>query len=178
MRSAVRHLASIGFWPAIAPLSYLLARLTLAGVYIAAGASKLGQFQDFAVVISGYGLAPQWALMPLAVGLPLLEIAAGLALLADLRGSLAVLTGLTLMFMAVLWHGISLGLNIDCGCYAPGDPEADAYHGLEQALLRDVGLLALAMWCYWLRHARRIRPRSWRALLRRNIRKGETSCAQ
>ncbi len=176
MRSAVSQSSVRGLWPGLASWSYLLARLALAGVFIAAGASKLGQVQDFAVVISGYGLAPQWALTPLAVGLPVLEIVAGLALIADLKGSLAVLTGLTLMFMAVLWHGVSMGLNIDCGCYAPGDPEAEAYHGLEQALLRDAGLLALALWCYWLRYKRRIRPRSWRTLLRRNTRKGETPC--
>lgn len=153
--------------------AYIAARLLLAGVFIYAGATKIASPEAFAKIISGYGLAPDWALMPLAVTLPLLEILAGLGLILDIRGSLAIITGLTLLFMAVLWHGLSMGLDIDCGCYAPGDPEAEAYHGLRQALVRDAVLLALCLWCYWHRHRARLLPRTVRSVLKRFTSKGE-----
>lgn len=138
---------------------YLAARLLLAGVFILAGVSKLADPVAFATVIEGYGLVPPGLLLPLAVGLPALEVVAGAGLVLDVRGSLAVLTALTLLFMAVLWHGMRMGLDIDCGCYAPGDPEGEAYHGLGEALLRDALLLAVCAWCYWWRrrHAPRLR---------------------
>ncbi len=132
-------------------LSYGLARCLLALVFLYAGGVKLPDPYAFSQVIGGYGLLPPALLMPTAVGLPLLEVLAAMALLVDVRGSLGLLTGLTLLFMAVLAYGIHLGLDIDCGCYGPEDPEAEAYHGLEQALLRDAGLLAVCAYCYWWR---------------------------
>lgn len=130
---------------------YRIARFILAAVFLYAGGIKLFDPSAFAQVISGYGLVPVWSLYPLAVALPLLEVLAAIALLFDTRGGLAVLTGLTVVFMLVLWHGMRLGLDIDCGCYGPEDPEAEAYHGLGQALLRDAGLLVLCIYCYWWR---------------------------
>ncbi|MEJ2158353.1 MAG: DoxX family protein, partial [Desulfobacteraceae bacterium] len=49
---------------------------------------------------------------------------------------------LLLLFMMVLGYGIWLGLDVDCGCFAAGDPEGGAYHGLRPALYRDAVMLA------------------------------------
>jgi uncharacterized membrane protein YphA (DoxX/SURF4 family) len=46
-------------------------------------------------------------LLPIvAIGLPALEVAAGAALLFNVRGGLAVITGLLALFVAVLGYGI------------------------------------------------------------------------
>ena len=66
--------------------------------------------------------------MPLAVFLPLLEMIFGLGLLLDIKGSLAGITGLLMLFTVILSYGIRLGLDVDCGCFGPQDLESRAYH--------------------------------------------------
>jgi len=61
-----------------------------------------------------------------------------------------------LMFIAVLIYGIHLGLDIDCGCFGPEDPE-QAYKGLKVALVRDAVMMAALVFIYW----GRARTQSW-----------------
>jgi uncharacterized membrane protein YphA (DoxX/SURF4 family) len=133
------------------PLLYRAVRWIIALVFIYAGGVKMMDPEAFAVIIGDYGLIPESLSLPLAVGLPVLEIAAGLGLLLDVRGSLAIITGLIILFMAVLGYGLWLGLDIDCGCFAPGDPEAEYYGGLTQAIYRDVFILLGIIYLYWWR---------------------------
>jgi uncharacterized membrane protein YphA (DoxX/SURF4 family) len=138
---------------------YFIIRTLLAGVFIWAGLSKLVEPEVFAVLIDAYGLIPDLWVRPAAILLPLLEVIAGLGLLLDLRGSLAVIAALLLLFIGILAYGIHLGLDIDCGCFAPEEPEAKAYHGLRSALHRDL-LMAVAIgYLYMWRRARHFAPR-------------------
>ncbi|MFZ5799432.1 MAG: MauE/DoxX family redox-associated membrane protein [Thermodesulfobacteriota bacterium] len=130
---------------------YRLVRWTLAGLFIWAGALKLADPPAFAVIIGDFGLVPGWSVMPLAFGLPVLEIAAAIGLIFDVRGSLAVITGLLGIFIAILGYAIWLGLDIDCGCFGPEDPEARAYGGLRTALYRDLAMAAGVLFLYWWR---------------------------
>lgn len=131
--------------------NYRLARLLLGGLFIWSGFSKLLEPSAFAVVIDGYGLIPNILAFPAAVGLSLLELVAGLGLIIDARGSLTIITGLLVLFVAVLGYGIWLGLDVDCGCYGPGDPEGEAYHDLRSALIRDLLWICCAMYLYYWR---------------------------
>ena len=123
-------------WPALA------CRVLLAGVFVASGSLKLADPSVLAVTVKALGLAPGGAATPLAALLAGLEVLAGLGLLLRLRWSLPVITGLLLFFIAVLAYALHLGLDIDCGCFGPEEPEAQAFHGLWSALWRDAGLLA------------------------------------
>jgi hypothetical protein len=76
------------------------------------------------------------------LGCRLLEVIAGIGLLFDIRGSLALITGLLVLFMVVLGYGIWMGLDVDCGCFGPEDPEAEAFHGLRLSLFRDLVMMA------------------------------------
>jgi hypothetical protein len=96
--------------------------------------------------------------MPVAVALPVVEVACGIGLLFDLEGSLAVLTGLLVLFIAILGYGIHMGLDIDCGCFGPEDPESMAFHGLRTTLYRDLVMLAGVVFLYGWRRYRAIRP--------------------
>ncbi len=116
---------------------YKLTRWILGGVFIYAGSTKLMEPRIFTVLIEAYGFVPESLLMPVAIGLPFLEVIAGFGLLFDIRGSLAVITGLLVLFMVVLGYGIWMGLDVDCGCFAPEDLEAEAFHGLRLSLFRD-----------------------------------------
>jgi len=141
------------YWP------YFIIRCLLAAVFLWAGFRKLADPVVFAVLIDAYGLIPESWVMPLAVLLPLFEVAAGLGLLFDLRGSLAAIAALLLLFIAILAYGIHLGLDIDCGCFAPEDPEAKAYHGLQTALYRDLVMVIAIGYLYVWRRLQNVTPR-------------------
>jgi len=137
---------------------YTFCRWTLGIIFIYAGGTKLPEPEIFAVLIEAYGIVPEVLLMPAAIGLPLLEVIAGFGLLFDIRGSLSLITGLLVLFIAVLGYGIWMGLDVDCGCFAPGDPEAEAFHGLRLSLIRDLFMMAGVLFLYGWRRYRAIRP--------------------
>lgn len=120
----------------------------LAGLFIAAGALKLQDLDALALTIGAFGLVPRPAIEPLAILLPVVEVVAAAGLILEVRGCLGVITGLILGFIGALSYGIALGLDIDCGCFGPGDPEGEAFHGLRSALVRDCFMLAGATFLY------------------------------
>jgi hypothetical protein len=138
--------------------SYRICRFTLGSIFIYAGGTKLLEPEIFAVLIEAYGIVPEGLLMPVAVGLPLLEVIAGIGLLFDIRGSLALISGLLVFFSGVLGYGIWIGLDVDCGCFGPEDPEAEAFHGLRLSLYRDLVMIAGVIFIYGWRRYRAIRP--------------------
>ena len=132
---------------------YRVVRWILGIVFIGAGSLKLWDPRAFAVLIEAYGFIPDAMLYPVAVVLPALEVLAGLGLLFDIKGSLAVIAGLLGCFIAILGYGIWLGLDVDCGCFGPNDPESKAYHGLRTAFLRDLFMVAGVVFLYaWRRY--------------------------
>ncbi|KMY68705.1 hypothetical protein AAU61_03555 [Desulfocarbo indianensis] len=131
--------------------SYRLVRVTLGALFIWAAVVKLMDPEVFAVTIDGFGLLPKPLVGLAALGLPILELAAAVGLILDTRGCLAVITGLLVMFSFILAYGLWLGLDIDCGCYGPGDPEAEAFSSLKSSLNRDLIMLAGVVYMYWWR---------------------------
>jgi uncharacterized membrane protein YphA (DoxX/SURF4 family) len=128
-------------------------RIGLGVLFVWAGWVKLIDPQSFAETISAYALVPESLLVATAIGLPALEVIAGLGLIFDVRGSLGVTSGLLLMFVFVLWFGILKDLDIDCGCFSPQDLEA---HGaLRLAMYRDLGMIAAVLYLFWWRRAAR-----------------------
>ncbi|WP_321401594.1 MauE/DoxX family redox-associated membrane protein [Maridesulfovibrio sp.] len=144
---------------------YFVLRCILAAVFLYAGAGKIMDVQGFATVISGYGLLPGQLNYVAAVVLPLAEIVIALGLLLDVKGALSSYSVLLLVFMAVLAHGINMGLDVDCGCFAAGDPEGEAYHSLREALLRDAFLLLGCGYLYLLRLVKGFRARPVQAFV-------------
>lgn len=135
----------------------LFARLTLGGIFLYAVFAKINyppgtffsfNFADwklaldiFAIAVNGYGVLPQWAVMPAAYGVPLLETALALLLISGvgLRWSATVSSALLLFFFVLMARAYLLGMAIDCGCFGPGDALSAS------TLLRDGALLALAL---------------------------------
>jgi hypothetical protein len=79
-------------------------------------------------------------------------------LVFDVRGSLGLVTGLLVFFMAVVSYGLWMGLDIDCGCFGPGDIEGEAYSGLRPALYRNLLLTVGIVYLYTWRFMRDFRP--------------------
>ena len=115
---------------------YKISRWALGIIFIYTGGIKLLDPESFAVLIDAFGIVPDELLMTVAIGLPAMELAAGAGLLFDIEGSLSVIAALLIVFIAILGYGIWMGLDIDCGCFGPEDPEAKAFHGLRPAVRR------------------------------------------
>lgn len=141
-------------------LVYVLIRMTIGGVFVVSGVGKLLAPEGFAVIIEAYGLIPEATVLPAAITLSLLELLAGLGLVWDFQGSLGLITGLLLLFMTILGYGLWIGLDVDCGCFGPGDPEAEAFHGMRTAFYRDMGMLVGNGYLYFWRRIGSIRPRA------------------
>ncbi|MBE1425755.1 putative membrane protein YphA (DoxX/SURF4 family) [Desulfomicrobium macestii] len=138
--------------------SYAAVRIALALAFLVAGITKILDPMTFAVTIDAFGILPGPLIPPVAVFLPLLEIMGAVALIFDIRGSLGLITLMILMFIAVLGYGMHMGLDIDCGCYGPGDTEGEAFAGIRDALWRDLIMLGCAATLYAWRKVMGVRP--------------------
>ncbi|MBW1606537.1 MAG: DoxX family membrane protein [Deltaproteobacteria bacterium] len=146
--------------------SYNLSRILLSVIFLWSGISKLMAPQFFAVIIENYGLLPDPLTMPAAIVLSIIEVLAGLGLLADIRGSLAVVTGLLASFMVILSYGVWLGLDIDCGCFGSEDLETGAFSGLRSTLFRDIVMMLVIFYLYFWRYRHSMAPKPLTNLFR------------
>jgi uncharacterized membrane protein len=159
-------------------LLYGLCRWTLGSIFLYAGSTKLLDPESFAVLIGAYGILPEALWMPAALTLSLMEVFGGVGLIRDIRGSLTVVTGLLVLFIAILGYGIFMGLDVDCGCFGPDDPEAKAFHGLRSSLYRDVLMLAGAAFMYGWRKVRGVQPKTIKGICHEYIkqRRSKNEC--
>jgi uncharacterized membrane protein YphA (DoxX/SURF4 family) len=143
------HQALIHPWP------YRIIRIALACLFIYGGVIKLFAPKAFAATISTYNLVPEMLLPAVAIGLPLIETIAGLALLFNRSWGLHLITGLLVMFVFVLGYGVLGDLNVDCGCL--GAEELNTQAGLRVAFYRDLILMGLvAPYLYLSRQSQKI----------------------
>lgn len=127
----------------IHPWPYRIVRIALASIFIYGGVIKLFAPKAFAATISTYNLVPDVFLPVVAIGLPLVETVAGLALLFNRPWGLHLITGLLAMFIFVLGYGVLGDLDVDCGCF--GAEELDKQAGLRMAFYRDLILIGLVV---------------------------------
>jgi hypothetical protein len=144
--------------------AYRAVRWALACVFIYAGAMKLTAPQSFAVIIEAYGLLPIIWVDYIAVGLPTIEIIAAMALLFDIRGSLALITLLLTCFMLILLYGVWMGFDLNCGCFKSGDSTDGIKGGVRSALLRDAIMLAAICYLYLWRFKKSAHPLGFEAI--------------
>jgi uncharacterized membrane protein YphA (DoxX/SURF4 family) len=130
-----------------------IGRLVLAGIFIYAGYAKLFlpimhprppiaiALSLFALQVDSYQLLPPWAVQYVAHTLPFAEIALGLLLLIGWQLRIwATLTSLLILgFFIVVVRTYSLGLQINCGCFANPEPLTRI------TVLRDGALLLLTV---------------------------------
>jgi uncharacterized membrane protein YphA (DoxX/SURF4 family) len=128
------------------------ARLLLGGVFVVAGALKLPDPAAAVRAVRAYRLLPESLVAPVAFGLPVVEIAVGLALLAGVFVRTAALASavLLLVFVGAVASAWARGLQIDCGCFGDGGQVAAGRTAYPAEILRDLALLlaalALARW--------------------------------
>ncbi|HUV78598.1 MAG TPA: MauE/DoxX family redox-associated membrane protein [Desulfobacterales bacterium] len=79
--------------------------------------------------------------------------------------------GLLVLFIAILGYGIWMGIDVDCGCFGPEDPESEAFHGLKASLYRDLVMLAGIVFMYVWRRYRAIKPVKITLLIKKTMEK-------
>jgi uncharacterized membrane protein YphA (DoxX/SURF4 family) len=121
-------------------------RLLLAGVWLYAGAAKVGDLNGSVRAVKAYRILPNGVADWVGAALPLVEIGLALLLLVGLATRVAALASALLLAGFVI--GISAawarGLRIDCGCFGGGgDLAAGESPTYTLELARD-GLFLLA----------------------------------
>lgn len=102
----------------------LVGRIGVGLVLLYAGYAKLQQpWISFAATIEAYKILPPDAVIFTARTLPWFEVVLGalLVLGVGLRWVAAVASALLLMFFAILVRSYALGMDVDCGCFGPGE---------------------------------------------------------
>ena len=124
------------------------ARLVLGGVLLVAGVLKAMDPQSSVTAVRAYELLPAALATVVGWGLPFAEIAMGLLLLAGIatRVVAAATAVLLVVFMFAVASAAARGLSIDCGCFGGGGHVAPGQTAYGTELVRDVGLLLLALW--------------------------------
>jgi uncharacterized membrane protein YphA (DoxX/SURF4 family) len=134
-------------WRAVQPWAGTVARLGLAAVWLAAGASKVTDLAASGRAVNAYRLMPFDAARAVGAALPFVEIALGVLLLIGLATRLAagVSAALLVAFITGISSAWARGLEIECGCFGGGGQLAAGQspsYGPEIA--RDVAFLALS----------------------------------
>ena len=143
-------------------LARIVARLTLAGIFIYASLDKIAHPAAFAKDVYNYQILPDALINLTALVLPWLELFLGLCLLAGiwLPGAVLTVNGLMVVFLAALVFNLARGLDINCGCFSTGS-EAPAMSA-GWYLLRDMGFFAVGVFLFYavFLHRQRERPLS------------------
>jgi putative oxidoreductase len=124
-------------------------QFVLAAFFVVAAVAKIADPPGFAHEIHNYRLVPAAAVSAFALVLPWLELAAGIALFLGLwrREAAGLLAVLLVVFIGALGINLARQHPVDCGCFGTSiveRTEAERLSDMKLAILRDVGLLALA----------------------------------
>ncbi|UCG62048.1 MAG: DoxX family membrane protein [Candidatus Zixiibacteriota bacterium] len=125
----------------------LMVRMAIGITFIYASYYKIIGPGDFAKSIWYYHLVPGALINLIAVFLPWMELLCGLCLIFGVgyRGSLWLVTIMTVVFVVAIASAIARGIDLDCGCFkAAKSSSASTW----KPLLFDVGLLVLLAQLY------------------------------
>ena len=129
------------------PMLRLLLHFFFGGVFVYAGILKVMDPLSFLDDIRSFDLlGDPWAAW-LAMGLPWLEILAGLAVMSGVlrSGGLLILDGSLVIFLAAISLSWWSGIDIRCGCFGHADATSNYY----DLILRDLLLLIAGVVLAW-----------------------------
>ena len=126
----------------------LILRVILGVIFVYAACVKLRDpWALFAISIDSYQVLPLWAVELVASGLPWFELLLGVLLISGVWRvfSTAAASLLLAVFFSLMVRAMAKGMQIDCGCFGPGERLSWV------TLLRDGALLAGSLFVslYW-----------------------------
>ena len=137
---------------------YVLTRVLLGAIFLYSGISKSLDLSYFAKVIDAFGLLPSGITYAAGLVIVIAELVLGLGIILDRRGALGGLLLMLTGFIAVAGYAIFMGYDIDCGCFGPGAPEAEAFASLRTVIVRDAVMVGGIAYLYLWRWRNRVRP--------------------
>ena len=139
------------WFAATAPWVSTAARVVLGGVFLVAGGLKVIDPQSSVAAVRAYRLLPTSVATIVGWGLPFAEVALGLLLLAGVATRLVAAAAAVLLMVYIVGVASAAirGLSIDCGCFGGGGDVAPGQTAYGIEIVRDVGLLLLALWLVW-----------------------------
>jgi uncharacterized membrane protein YphA (DoxX/SURF4 family) len=123
-----------------------VARVVLAGVFAWAGMAKVADPDAAVRAVRAYRILPEALVRPVAWGLPFVEVAIAVLLLAGIATRLSAGAGFVLLaaFMVAVGSVWARGLQIDCGCFGGGGAARATAGTYLFELGRDAVLLLVA----------------------------------
>jgi putative oxidoreductase len=120
-------------------------RVILAAVFLYAGLIKALSSAEFAMALLPFTFVPETWTGPIAQGLPLIEVAAGLLVLLPWtrRYGAALILLLCVAFITALAWAMANDIIVACSCFGEDDEPSRGKMGV--AIARDLGLAALAL---------------------------------
>jgi putative oxidoreductase len=118
--------------------------LLLGGIFLYAAYDKIGDPRPLITIIWGYRILPAGPINLMAIYMPWMELAVGLALVTGWKRQSAALwaTLLLISFEVALGINAFRGVNVACGCFSH---DAGDVHNAWLLVLRDVPMLAAAL---------------------------------
>ena len=125
----------------------LLLHFFFGGVFVYAGILKVADPMSFLDDVRSFDLIGDPFAAWLAMGLPWLEIFAGLAVMSGFlrSGGLLILNASLLIFLVAISISWWRGIDIRCGCFG----HSDASTSYRDLILRDLLLLAVGIVLVW-----------------------------
>jgi uncharacterized membrane protein YphA (DoxX/SURF4 family) len=125
---------------------YLLLRIGLGVLFLAASWDKIRHPAAFAEVIQNYMLLPEGMVHPAAILLPWVEAVCGVLLIAGrlCLGSVVIVDGLMVVFTAALTINLIRGVDMSCGCFSVSTEGRQGTYAWY--LVRDLAILAAGVW--------------------------------
>jgi uncharacterized membrane protein YphA (DoxX/SURF4 family) len=126
----------------------LVSRLVLGGVLFVAGYLKVGTPSKSQMAVRAYEMLPISVANFFGLALPIVEIALGLLLILGAATRLSAVFGGLIMFAFIIAisQAWARGLSIDCGCFGGGGTIAKEDTRYLPEILRDLGLVILALY--------------------------------
>lgn len=120
-------------------------RVILAAVFFYAGLVKALSSAEFAMALLPFTFVPETWIGPIARGLPLIEVAAGVLVLLPWtrRYGAALILLLCVAFITALAWAMVNDIIVACSCF--GEDDEPSRGKMWVAIVRDAGLVALAL---------------------------------
>lgn len=125
---------------------YLVLRVALGIIFIAASWDKIKDPKAFADVVENYQILPAVLVNPVAIVLPWVEAVCGVLLISGrlTKGSVLITDILMVIFISAFIFNIYRGLDISCGCFSLSLQAKKGSYILY--IIRDLFILAAGLW--------------------------------
>ena len=137
------------------PITAFVLRIVLGCVFIYASLDKINHPDLFAEAVYNYQLLPEITVNLVALSLPWLELLSGSLLVLGvwMEGSILILSGLMVVFIAALGINLARGLDVHCGCFITQSSDPITI----LTLFRDSLFLLLAFYLFYLYQIRQVK---------------------